>query len=68
MEGPKIKEDHEIKTLVETIVWIAEKRNTGGCYQNINSAIHSVILDTSLGLQDVMAKNGKKKNDKTCDK
>jgi hypothetical protein len=53
--------EDEIKTITETIVWIAEERNKSGNYQNINSAIHSVKMDISLRLQDEMAKNGKKR-------
>ena len=53
--------DEEIKTIAETIVYVAEERMKTKKYQNINSAIHCVNLEVSLILQDEMAKNGKKK-------
>lgn len=46
-----------INTLCLTILWIAEERFMKGGYTNINSAIHSVIMDISLELQKVMSEN-----------
>ena len=42
--------DKEIRTIAETIVWIAEERMRTNEYQNLNSAIHAVSLAVSLEL------------------
>jgi hypothetical protein len=43
-----------IQTLADTIVWMAEQRQG---YQNLNSAIHSVLMDLAQPLMEIMAKN-----------
>ena len=35
----------EEKTIAETIIWLAKERMKVEPYQNINSAVHGVILD-----------------------
>ena len=47
-----------IKTLANTIVWIAEERlKKGEKYQDLNSAIHAVVLDVMQILMDKMKEN-----------
>ena len=45
-----------IETLVETIIWIAEKRiKEGQVYQNRTSAVHAIIMEISLAIDFYMA-------------
>ena len=46
------------KTIAETIIWLAQERMKVEPFQNINSAIHAVMMDVSLLL---MAHMGKRK-------
>ena len=44
-------------TLKETIIWCAEERmKSGMTYQNLNAAIHAVLLDVVNELMMEMAK------------
>lgn len=40
----------EITTLVKTITWMAEERMKKEKYQDINSATHAIVLETSTEL------------------
>ncbi len=54
-----------IKTIADTVVWLADERMKTCAYQNRNSAIHATMLDVSLELCKVMAKGGEE-NETTC--
>ena len=49
-------EEELIKTLADTIVWVAEKRMEHTTYQNKNSAIHAVLMEINLILMADMLK------------
>ena len=47
--------NNEIETISKTIIWIAEERiKSGEKYQNINSAIHAVLLEVQNELMETM--------------
>jgi hypothetical protein len=45
----------ESKTLAETIIWMARERMKVEPYQNINSAIHGVMMEMKQPLMEFMA-------------
>jgi len=48
----------EIRTLADTIIYVAkERQKSKSKYQNLNSAIHSVILDVQQLLMEFMKEN-----------
>ena len=48
----------EIETLADTIIWLAEaKQSSKERCQNLNSAIHSVVLDVQQLLMEFMKEN-----------
>jgi len=48
----------EIKTIADTIIWLAEaKQSSKERCQNLNSAIHSVVLDVQQLLMEFMKEN-----------
>jgi len=48
----------EIRTLADTIVYVAkERQRSKSKYQNLNSAIHSVVLDVQQLLMEFMKEN-----------
>lgn len=50
-----------IKTLANTIIWYAQEQLKSGLKcQDVNSAIHGVLLDVGQILMDYMAKQDKK--------
>jgi hypothetical protein len=50
-----------IQTLTDTIVWIAEQRLADHQYQNLNSAIHSVLMDLVQPLMKIMSEKKESK-------
>ena len=50
-----------VKTLADTIIWVAQERQGCEPCQDINSSIHSVVLDMKQYLMDFMAKSKSKK-------
>ena len=48
-----------IETLGKTILWIANNRMKKESYQNLNSCIHSILLETQLYLIEHVMKGGK---------
>lgn len=54
-----MKLENEILTIADTIIWLAterQKREETRC-QNLNSAIHSVAVEVSEALMEVMKEN-----------
>lgn len=49
-----MKTSNEVKTIAETIVWIAEERMKTHSYQNRASAIHAVSIEVSNELIEYM--------------
>jgi hypothetical protein len=49
------KKNTDSKTLADTIVWMAEERMKVEPYQNINSAIHGVMMEMKQDLMAYMA-------------
>lgn len=49
--------DEMIRTLADTVLWVAEERYRKGKYKSLNSAIHAVSMEVSLRLMDVMKDN-----------
>ena len=49
-----MKTSEEIKTIAQTIVWLAKERMKTEEYQNINSVIHAVSLELHLELMQYM--------------
>ena len=48
----------EIKTLADTIIYVAkERQKSKSKYQNLNSAIHSVVLDIQQLLMEFMGEH-----------
>jgi len=43
--------------IAETIVWLAKEKMKDEPYQNINSAIHGVMMDVKQFIMAVMTKN-----------
>lgn len=52
-----MSEEQAEKTIAETIIWLAEEKMKVEPYQNINSAIHGVMMDVKQFLMDFMEKN-----------
>lgn len=50
-----MNEVSDIDTLYKTIIWMAEERLTKYKHQNINAAIHEVLLDMKQPLMEFMA-------------
>ena len=46
--------DPDIHTLAVTIIWLAQERMKDGKHQNINSAVHSVVLEIAQELMEYM--------------
>jgi len=57
----------EIKTLADTIIWLAEKRREEERFTNINSAINTICVELNLELCDFM-KDKKDVQNKTYQK
>lgn len=55
-------EDIMIKTISDTIIWMAAERMKTEHYQNINSAIQSVSIEVSIKLMEFMRDNKEKSN------
>ena len=51
--------DHYIKTIAETITWLARERMKVEKSQNLNSAIHAVNLEIQLELMRSVMVPGK---------
>lgn len=49
--------EQEEETVAETIIWIAEERMKIEPYQNINSAIHGVMMEIKQHLMAYMDKH-----------
>ena len=49
-----MKVSQEVKTISDTIIWLAKENMKVYKYQNINSAVHSVLLDIENELMDFM--------------
>ena len=55
--GELVKSDN-IRTLADTIIWLAEaKQSSKERCQNLNSAIHSVVLDIQQLLMEFMGEH-----------
>jgi hypothetical protein len=47
----------EEKTIAETIIWLAEEKMKIEPYQNINSAVHGVMMDVKQFVMAFMEEN-----------
>ena len=55
--GELVKSDN-IRTLADTIIYVAkERQKSKSKYQNLNSAIHSVVLDIQQLLMEFMGEH-----------
>jgi hypothetical protein len=52
-----MSEENYEKTISETITWLAEEKMKVEPYQNINSAVHGVMMDVKQFLMAFMEKN-----------
>lgn len=49
------EKEKEIKGIADTIIWLAKERmKEGEPYQNINSAIHGIMLDVKQYVMNFM--------------
>lgn len=53
-----------IKTLADTIIWVAQERMKTEKFQNINSAVHAIEIEITQHLMEFMNKNKPKKEKK----
>jgi len=52
-----MSEEQYEKTIAETIIWLAEDKMKVEPYQNINSAVHGVMMDLKQFIMAFMEKN-----------
>jgi hypothetical protein len=57
---PYFKKSQEMKSLIEKTLKIAKERFKTDCYQDLNAAIHSVLMELGMECGKIMVENKEK--------